>query len=385
VNGLSEKKRTRRKTLRYFRWSVKAAFLLIFTLPITYFLVAPPLPVYSLAYGGLNQPPLLKLPYGQSVCSVLLFSYDYIGPGAWLICPVGGLQTLLTGRTDFGVHLILPTIIALLLFLVPIFVLGNVFCSWVCPLGTIIDSFDKIVERFMPKLNMKREDRSQRNKEKRKAEPSFVCPTCPFGKLLANKNVTVANGVLASALVGSAVFKFPVFCAICPIGIATKGMFHLKALTSVTGRMMPIIIELWAIPLIAILASLREKRYWCRKICPVGAFLNIAGSFSPFIKPTVKADKCVMKGCPKDCEDYKLDYCGACRQFDQKRCERVCPQDIDLLDKGSLAKCTKCLECYIQCEYDAVEIKLFGTPDAVLSLKRFFKAKLKKQPKKHNN
>jgi ferredoxin-type protein NapH len=273
---------------------------------------------------------------------------------------------------------------ALILFLIPIFLLGNVFCSWVCPLGTIIDGFDKGVERFMPKVNMKREERAERNKEKRKAEPSFVCPTCPFGKLLANKNATVANGVLVSALVGSAILRFPIFCSICPIGISTKGMFHLKALTSVTGRMMPIIIELWAIPVIAILASLREKRYWCRKICPVGAALNLAGSLSPFFKPIVKADKCIMKECPKTCEDYHLDYCGVCRQVDQKRCEKVCPQSIDLLDKGSLAKCTKCLECYIQCEHDAVEIKLFGTPAAVLSLRRL-KAKLQKQLKKNNN
>ena len=382
MNGLSKKKRVPRKTLRYFRWSVKAAFLLIFTLPITYFVVAPPLPVYSLAYGGLNQPPLLTLPYGESVCSLLLVSYDYVGPGAWLICPVGGLQALLTGKVYDP--LLLSTLVALFLFLIPIFVLGNVFCSWVCPLGTIIDSFDKGVERFMPKINMKREERTERNKEKRKANPSFVCPTCPFGRLLANQQATVANGVLVSALVGSAVLRFPVFCSICPIGISTKGMFHLKALTSITGRMMPIIVELFAIPLVAILASLREKRYWCRKICPVGAILNLAGSFSPFFKPTVKADKCVMKGCPETCEDYHLDYCAVCRQADQKLCEKVCPQNIDLLDKGSLAKCTKCLECYIQCEHDAVEIKMFGTPDAVLSLRRL-KSKLKKQPKKHNN
>ena len=323
---MDKKKGARRKTLRYFRWSVKVAFLLIFTLPIAYFLSAPALPVYSFFYGGLNQP-LLTLPYGQSVCSVLIFSYDYIGPGAWLICPVGGLQTLLTGRVE--ALLLLPTILAILVFLIPIFVLGNVFCGWLCPLGTMIDGFDKGVERFMPKVNTKREERSERNKEKKKAEHSFVCPACPFTRLLGNKHGTVANGVLVSALVGSAVFRFPVFCTICPIGISTKGMFHLKALTSVTGRMMPIIIELWAIPVVAILASLREKRYWCRKICPVGAFLNIAGSFSPFIRPTVKADKCIMKGCPKDCEDYHLDYCGTCRQIDQKRCEKVCPQSIN--------------------------------------------------------
>jgi polyferredoxin len=258
VKRLAKKKGAHRKILRYFRWSVKAAFLLIFTLPIVYFIDAAPLPVYSYFYGaGLNQP-LLALPYGQSVCSMLLFSYAYVGPGAWLICPVGGLQTLLTGNV--GPLLLLPTIIALLLFLIPIFVLGNVFCGWICPLGTIIDSFDKGVERFMPKVNMKREERSQRNREKEAAKHSSVCPTCPFARLLGNKHGTVANGVLVSALVGSAVFRFPVFCAICPIGIATKGMFQLKALTSITGGVMPIILDLSVIPVVAILASLKEKK-----------------------------------------------------------------------------------------------------------------------------
>jgi ferredoxin-type protein NapH len=378
---LNKKKSSPRKIIRYIRWSVKVAFLLIFVLPIIHLVGAPPLPVYSFLNWELNKP-LLTLPYGQSVCTVFIFAYGPLGPGAWLVCPVGGLQVLLTGRVE--AMYLLPLMLAILIFLIPIFVLGNVFCSWACPLGTMIDSFDKGVERFMPKVNTKREERWQRNKEKRKAEHNFVCPTCPFGKLLANKNATVANGVLVSALVGSAVFRIPIFCTICPIGISTRGMFHLKALTSVTGRMMPIIIELWAIPAVAILASLREKRYWCRKICPVGASLNIAASFNPFIKPTVKADRCIMKGCPKDCEDYRIDYCGACRQIDQKRCEKVCPQGINLIDKGSLAKCTKCLECYIQCERDAIDIKFFRTPDAVSTIRRF-KAKLKRQPKNPAN
>ncbi len=160
MNCLSKSKTSRRKFLRYFRWSMKATFLLIFTLPIVYFLTAPSLPAYSLAYKGLNQPPLLTLPYGQSVCSLLLVSYDYVGPGAWLICPVGGLQTLLTGRVT--AQLLLPTLVALFIFLIPIFLLGNVFCSWACPLGTLIDAFDKGVERFLPNVNKKREELSER-------------------------------------------------------------------------------------------------------------------------------------------------------------------------------------------------------------------------------
>lgn len=375
---MSKKKKNRRKTLRYFRWSVKAAFLFLFVLPIPYFITAPPMPVYSLAFGGLNQPPLITLPYSESVCSLLLVSYDYVGPGAWLICPVGGLQALLTGQV-YG-PLLLSTLVALFLFLIPIFLLGNLFCGWVCPLGSVIDFFDKAVERFMPKTNMKREERTERNKEKRNKEQGLICPTCLLGRFLANKNATIANGVLVSALIGSFVLRLPVFCSICPIGVINRGMFHLKSLTRITGTMMPIIVELWVIPVVAILASLREKRYFCKKICPVGASLNIAGALSPLFKPTVRAEKCVEKGCPETCEDYHLDYCAVCRQIDQKRCEKVCPQDINLIDKGSLSKCTKCLECYIQCENDAIEIKLFGTPDAVSTLKSL-KTKLRRRNK----
>jgi polyferredoxin len=379
-----EKKRSHRKRIRYFRWSVKVAFLLIFVLPIIHLAGAPSLPVYSYFYGGVSTP-LFTLPYGQSVCALWILDWGNLDPGAWLACPVGGLQAVLTRSAPPGLSLLpnlLATIIAVLVFLIPIFILGNVFCGWICPLGTMIDCFDKGVERFMPELNTKREERRQRNKEKEKASHSFVCPTCPFGRLLGSKHATVANGVLVFSIVGSAIFRIPVFCAICPIGICHRGMFHLKTLTSVTGTMMPIIIELWAIPAVTIILSLREKRYWCRKLCPVGATLNLAGSFSPLIKPTVKADQCVMKGCPENCKDYSLDYCFICRQTDQKKCERVCPQDINLLDKGSLAKCTKCLECYIQCEHDAIEIKPFGTPDALTSLRRL-KARLK--PAKKNS
>jgi polyferredoxin len=69
-------------------------------------------------------------------------------------------------------------------FLLSIFVLGNVFCGWACPVGTIIDSFDKGVERFMPKLNTKREERFQRSIEKSKAShSSAVCPMCPLRRV----------------------------------------------------------------------------------------------------------------------------------------------------------------------------------------------------------
>jgi ferredoxin-type protein NapH len=371
------KKGSRRKAIRYFRWSVKAAFLLIFMIPVAYLLGAPTVPVYSYLFGGLNRS-ILMLPLGQSPCVIWLAPWGQVH-GTRIVDPIWGLQNLLAGQVEIAD--LVPIIGAMLLFLIPIFVLGNMFCGWVCPTGTLIDSFDRVVEKSLPKVDVKRAERSQRNKEmraKRQAQLSnMVCPSCPLGRLSGRYGV-VANGVMASSLVGSAVFKFPVFCTICPIGISTRGVNHLAALSSVTGKFLPIIIELWAIPVVAVVASLREKRFWCKKICPVGALLNVTGAFNPFFKPVVKADKCRMKGCPKDCEDYRLDYCFMCRQMDQKQCEKVCPVDINLTDQESLARCTKCLECYIACDSDAIEIKLSGMPDAIPTLARFFKRKRKR-------
>jgi ferredoxin-type protein NapH len=372
------KKSSRRKAIRYFRWSAKAAFLLIFMIPIAYLLGAPVASTYSYLFDGANTS-LLALPLGQSPDAVWLVSFGVTVPGARLVCPLWALQTVLAGEVEIAAFV--PLVVAMLLFLIPILVLGNMFCGWICPVGTMIDSFDRLVTRFLPKVDAKRLERSLQNKEMRATRQSqlgnMVCPSCPLGRLSGRYGV-VANGVMVSSLVGSAVFRFPVFCSICPIGISTRGVAHLSSIASITGKFLPILIELWAIPIVAVLTSLREKRFWCKKICPVGALLNVTGAFNPFFKPVMKADKCVMKGCPKDCEDYRLDYCFMCRQMDQKQCEKVCPVDINLTDQESLARCTKCFECYIACERDAIEIKLSGKPDAIPALARLFKRKRKR-------
>jgi ferredoxin-type protein NapH len=372
-------KSSRKKIIRYFRWSVKAAFLIIFMIPIAYLLGAPSVPVYSYIFDGSNKS-LFMLPLAQSPCLVWLASWGQTIYGNRIVDPIWALQNLLAGGEP--ITEILPVIGAMLLFIVPIFVLGNMFCSWICPTGTVIDSFDRVVEKSLPKVDAKRLERSKRNKEKRAKRQSQssnpICPTCPLGRLSGRYGI-VANGVLVSSLVGSAALKFPVFCAVCPIGISTRGASHLASIASITGKFLPVIIELWTIPVVAVVTSLREKRFWCKKVCPVGALLNVAGAFSPLFKPVVRDDKCRMKGCPEDCEDNKLDYCFICRQIDQKQCEKVCPLDINLTDHESLARCTKCLECYMACDSGAIEIQLSGTPDAVPALARLFKRKPKRK------
>jgi len=307
IKNLRFYKRYRKKSIRYLRWAVKAAFLLLFTVPVAYLARSQQLSVGSFfsvkptgqIAGFTSIESFFVVPITQSPCSIWLSYYGSINPGLWIMDPFGGLQVLLSGQVE--PLLLIPTIIAVLIFVILIVLLGNVFCSWVCPVGTIIDSFDKFVEKYFPNIEAKRNKRSQQRKERKQKEEgsSLGCPLCPLHKI----NGVLAHGIIASALVGSAVFKFPVFCAVCPIGIVSRGLIHFKSMMSVTRMWMVWWLELLAVPVVATLLSLREKRYWCKRLCPVGAFLGMVGSLNPFIKPRVKEERCIMKGCPEDCKD----------------------------------------------------------------------------------
>lgn len=377
MQNLAVKRRNWRKSIRYLRWSSKATFLLLFMVPVAYLAGAPIISSYSFLLGGTTLiKTYISVPITQSVCSIWTSSFGNTNPGGWILCPIGGVQTLLTGQVE------MIAIIAMLLFILPIVLLGNFFCSWSCPVGTMIDGFDKFVEKFLPKIEEKRakraKERRQNNQIKNHNEHGnlfsrMTCPSCPIGKALSKQPRVVATGVMATAFLSSAVLKVPAFCIVCPIGISTMGLVHIRSLASITGRALPFILELLPIPIIAVLLSLRERRFWCRRLCPVGAILNYAGALNPFIKPRIKEEKCVMKGCPEECEDNRLDFCMHCRLLDDTKCRRVCPVDIDLSNRDSLSRCTKCLECYIECDYKAVTLDLVGKPE-IFRIGSFFKS-----------
>ena len=331
---------SRRKRIRYFRWTIKAAFLLLFIVPVAYLPRGQELGVSSFFFvkpwGQIAQFTTIEsffmVPITESPCSFNLRYYGDIAPGFWLMEPFGGLQVLMSGQV--GHAFLIQTVFAILFFVGFTVLFGNVFCSWVCPVGTIIDSFDKGIEKFFPNLEARRVIRWKRRRKQKSKESKLGCPVCPLHKV----DGILAHGIIASAVVGSAIFKFPVFCAICPIGIVSRGLVHFKSMMAITQVWMIWWLEMLAIPITATLLSLREKRYWCKRICPVGAFLGLIGSLNPFIKPRVKDDRCIMKDCPENCKGNQLDICLLCRSMDDKKCEKVCPVDnkIDSRKGGGL-------------------------------------------------
>ena len=119
-----------RKSLRYLRWSSKAAFLLLFMTPVVYIFyipgTPPTVPVISLLFGGLTKFYHLS-PLTQSVCYIWTSYYGNVSPGAWFMCPLGAVQAFLVPGVNWGGSILVLTIVAMLLFIIPIVLLGNVF------------------------------------------------------------------------------------------------------------------------------------------------------------------------------------------------------------------------------------------------------------------
>jgi ferredoxin-type protein NapH len=358
-----------RKRLRYIRWASKLVFLILFIVPIAY---VPSSLIWQTPTANLTTfstpgyKPFISVTMAWSPCSIWLNGWSNPDPaGAWLVEPLGALQALITSKVAF--HLLYPTIIALGIVLAFVVLLGSAFCSWACPLGSIIDSFDIAIGKCFHKIEAKRVLAYQNSKLK--ANKPTSCSLCPATRLITRNNVA-STGIVVATVAGSAVAGFNIFCLICPIGIATRGLFHLKAttyLSKITNPaaqvINPFFVEFLIFPIVAVLVSLKERRFWCNKLCPVGALLNGVATVNPLVKFSIDQQKCVMNGCPDDCKDSHLGYCTACRIADDRKCEKVCPAQINITGNGSMHRCTKCMECYIACDHGAIKFSLVGKPD----------------------
>jgi ferredoxin-type protein NapH len=241
------------------------------------------------------------------VCTTIL------GPGFTVSEPLGGFQLILArgaiGTAFSGLSMTL--LAGMALFIAVTLLLGRAFCAWSCPLGTTIDLVDRAIQKlkFKPFL-------TRRNS--RKDGSNAV-------RYEMNK-----YAVLASALVGSALFRFPVWCSLCPIGTLCRG--------AVAGTELSVGAELLTVPSAAAM-SLGEKRFWCRYLCPVGGLLTIVSRLNPFLKPKVRPDSSQRN-------------CNACTT--------LCPEGINICQDKSFARCTKCFDCYAKCPFGAVRIEFLS-------------------------
>lgn len=244
------------------------------------------------------------------------------------ICPLGALETM-AGAKGVMLHpLLLFALVVVLIALV-----GKAFCAWMCPVPWL-------QKFFRPKK------KSSKATSDSKSKPSYSCSACPgattCGKALApvggkrdGVQLDSRHAVLVGTLASAAVFGFPVFCLICPVGLTFATIIGLWNLVQFDEPTWALII----FPIILLL-EVTVLRKWCSKICPISALVSLLSNLNVTLRPRVKADTCLRS-----------------RGVDCHACVDACPEQLDPHTKR-IPECSKCGACVEACPAKAISIKL---------------------------
>ena len=163
------------------------------------------------------------------------------------------------------------------------------------------------------------------------------CSSCAEKRAALDSRHVILGGSLLSA----AVFGFPVFCLICPVGLSVATFIALWRLLQFSEATLSLVV--FPVILVAEIVLLRK---WCHRFCPLGALLGLMARLNRTFRPTVAAESCLH-----------------CSGASCSRCADVCPEGIDLHHPEasvSLAECTKCGECRDACPAHAISFPLLA-------------------------
>lgn len=244
--------------------------------------------IYNANLPGFLQGHIYRGPL-KSVCVPGLNCYSC--PGAVGACPLGSLQSSLS-----GVILHFPFYVLGLLIIFGV-LFGRLICGWACPFGFVQELLYKLPT---PKLKL-----------------SLAMQKLTLSKYLFTVLFLVFLPLTYYYLDGIGI---PAFCKfICPAGTLEAAL----PLTAVNARIRSSLgfLFVWklAILLVTIIASTFIYRPFCRFLCPLGAIYSLFNKLSIYgIK--IDLDKCIgcnkcLHSCPMQCQklgDRECINCGAC-------------------------------------------------------------------------
>jgi polyferredoxin/ferredoxin-like protein FixX len=206
------------------------------------------------------------------------------------------------------------------IFVVLTLVFGRFFCGWVCPLGTILDVFGF----FWGDREEKRSTAFFKWKRVKYYLLIFLAVSAVFG--------------------GQLLFFFdPLVLLFRAIAVGVMP-FKEGAVSFLPFFLLLVIIGLTGV----------THRFWCRYLCPLGAFYGVFARFSLFRR--------------------RREGCDGCKGLDVQECRRVCGMQAAVMKQGAPEECIRCMACEAQCPPGALSfvptLPLPSTKETVVDLNR---------------
>jgi len=217
---------------------------------------------------------------------------------------------------------------------------GRIYCSTLCPLGTLQDLFAFLSRKLSPR---KKVFRFQRPVIWIQYGPfalvilslltgsilivNLLDPYSAFGKIVTNffrPLTVVANNLLSVALSKADIYWLPRIKWIA---------VNKAALAFALG---------WIILLVSLVV--KRGRLYCNTLCPVGTLLGFFARYSLF---RIRLDK------------TKCNYCGKCSAVCKAECISPFDQSVDF------SRCVGCMNCLSPCPDNGVKFQPFWKKDEV--------------------
>lgn len=254
-----------------------------------------------------------------------------------LLCPLGALESLLATKT-----LVPRVVVSIVVMIVLGVVLGRAFCGWVCPVP--------VVSKLRTMTKKRGEGDEVANTSALSAaelESLKGCQGGCEGCAEVRQKIDSRHVILAGTLLSAAVFGFPVFCLVCPIGLtfATVLVVMLLFQGDVT----------WSVLIIPalLLVEVVFFRRWCSRICPLSALMSLLSKPSKTLRPAIDDAKCL-----------ETSHGAACGRCAMGCSEGINPRHPEL--GAAWSECTKCRACIDACPAQAISLPFLPKQGAKL-------------------